>query len=95
MEKQEALKRLKDDSFLDFSKVSYNDDLEALSIAINALDESIKHIQRPKVKYLSGDIEVTCPRCGYDQIFMDTRKGPIYCQSCGAEFDYSGEKKEA
>ena len=96
MTTQEALKHLKEDSFIDFEEYGINGDLEALSVAIEALEKQIPKKPNKTVDTSWGikrEVNV-CPVCDYylsEINFIGDGEKVSYCEVCGQAIDWEEE----
>ena len=93
MTAREALKHLKEDSFIDFEEYGINEDMEALSVAIEALEKQIPKKPNKEVETSWGikrEVNV-CPVCDYylsEINFIGDGKKVSYCEVCGQAIDW-------
>ena len=92
MTESEAIKILQRDLQIQLENKALPDGIEAIQIAIQALEKQIpkKPIMKPYYKDMEEEY-LCCPTCGEiltDRIPMDNKDFYFHCLNCGQKFDY-------
>ena len=93
MTESEAIKILQRDLEIQLENKALPDGIEAIQIAIQALEKQIQ--KKPIMKQYFENLEeecLCCPTCGEiltDRIPSDNKTFYFHCMNCGQKFDWS------
>ena len=93
MTESEAIKILQMDLQIQLENKALPDGIEAIQIAIQALEKQIS--KKPIMKQYFENLEeeyLCCPTCGEiltDRIPADNKTFYFHCMNCGQKFDFS------
>ena len=93
MKESEAIKILQRDLQIQLENKALPDGIEAIQIAIQALEKQIS--KKPIMKQYFENLEeeyLCCPTCGEiltDRIPSDNKTFYFHCMNCGQKFDWS------
>ena len=96
MTDSEAIKILQRDLQIQLENKALPDGIEAIQIAIQALEKQIP--KKPEYEadgYADGELVydyAKCPICGHDFEYGINDWGCEYCSDCGQKLDWSDEK---
>ena len=98
MTESEAIKILQRDLQIQLENKSLPDGIEAIQIAIQALEKPIPKIpiRKPYYKDLEDEY-LCCPTCGEiltDRIPADNKTFYFHCMNCGQKFDWSDDNDD-
>ena len=97
MTESEAIKILQRDLQIQLENKALPDGIEAIQIAIQALEKQIpkKPIMKQYFENLEDDY-LCCPTCGEiltDRIPANNKTFYFHCMNCGQKFDWSDEER--
>ena len=97
MTESEAIKILQRDLQIQLENKALPDGIEAIQIAIQALEKHIpkKPIMKPYYKDMEEEY-LCCPTCGEiltDRIPMDNKDFYFHCLNCGQKFNWESDEK--
>ena len=96
MTESEAIKISQRDLHIQLENKALPDGIEAIQIAIQALEKQIP--KKPIMKQYFENLEeeyLCCPTCGEiltDRIPADNKTFYFHCMNCGQKFDWSDEE---
>ena len=97
MTESEAIKILQRDLQIQLENKALPDGIEAIQIAIQALEKQIP--KKPIMKQYFENLEeeyLCCPTCGEiltDRIPMDNKDFYFHCLNCGQKFNWESDEK--
>ena len=98
MTESEAIKILQRDLEIQVKNKALTDGIEAIQIAIQALEKQIP--KKPIMKQYFENLEeeyLCCPTCGEiltDRIPSDNKTFYFHCMNCGQKFDWSDDNDD-
>ena len=98
MTESEAIKILQRDLQIQLENKALPDGIEAIQIAIQALEKQIP--KKPIMKQYFENLEeeyLCCPTCGEiltDRIPSDNKTFYFHCMNCGQKFDWSDDNDD-
>ena len=97
MTESEAIKILQRDLEIQVKNKALTDGIEAIQIAIQALEKQIPKKPRKTDSYrgvLKRVYAYVCPTCGNACLekYMNERQNTMFCWNCGQKLDWSDEK---
>ena len=97
MTESEAIKILQRDLQIQLENKALPDGIEAIQIAIQALEKQIPKKPRKTDSYrgvLKRVYAYVCPTCGNACLekYMNERQNTMFCWNCGQKLDWSEEK---